>query len=219
MTKTVWIFAFVLAFILSLAATLPLRFVLPDEGFAARGVSGTVWAGEISRVEFKGVQINDLRIGLGGWGKVQFTSPSPLSGILHPFSSGLQIEKLSGKVSRHQLREYLDQAKVQDVRLHFGTGGCLNAGGLIRLQLDKQIGDLPMGQVLTGTPRCRGKDLFLMLASQSREETLAVTVRADKSYVVTFGLGSKYVEHRATLIILGFEQTAQGFQSKIAGRI
>jgi general secretion pathway protein N len=219
MTKRVWLTVFALALIVSLAATVPLRFVLPNQGFTARNVTGTIWAGNISQVVVKGFQINDLRIGVRGWGSASFTSPSSMSGIFHLFSRGLKVEKLSGRFQGRSLIDYLDHGEVQNVHLHLGTSGCIGAGGLVRLQLDKQIGGLPMGQMLTGTPRCKGQNLSLMLASQSRQETLAILVRPDESYVATYGLGPTYAEHQAVLLSLGFEQTALGFQLRKAGKI
>jgi general secretion pathway protein N len=207
------------AFICALLLNVPLRLALPDGLLSARSVSGTIWSGRIDDANLGGLAFGklDLRLRLDGW--MHFSTSDQLSGISNPFAKVLDVDEISGSLPLSQSLDLAEHIDFQDTSIRINPEGCAEASGMVHLQLAKRAGDVVLGQRLTGTPRCKGRDLVATLASRSRMENLTFILRPDKSYVATVRLGSAYVDQAQALTAQGFVADTQGYLWRIAGHI
>ncbi len=211
------VFAFV--FICALVLNMPLRLALPDGPLSARSVSGTIWSGRIEDANLGGLALGtlDLRLRLDGW--MDFATSDQLSGIANPFADFVAVDRLSGSLSFSQSLDVADRIEFQDTKIRINDKGCAEASGLVHLQLVKRIGDVALGQRLTGAPRCKGRDLVATLASRSQMEILTFILRPDKSYVATVRLGTAYADQAQALTAQGFVADTQGYLWRIGGHM
>lgn len=159
------------AFLIAVAALVPLRQVLPAD-FSAANASGTVWNGRITSARWQGVNLGSFNIGLRlaplllGEARLAVDGPDLSGGVI----LGQGVEALTGR--RMVAGLPINSLAAQDLTLLFKDGQCASASGTVAASLQAN------GEVLSGTPRCIGNAAAVSLASADGLTALTLTLSA-----------------------------------------
>lgn len=184
------------AAVLIALATFPLRFALTlagadDAGLAARGVTGSIWAGRIHDATWHGAALGTIDAGLApatllrGEVRLRFKRDDVLRGKLAGaalLSGDRGIDDVSGSVSlgASLAGVPLDTLRLTDVAVRFDDAGrCVAASGTAQLSLALPVPGLGLANGVSGPVRCREGRARAELASQSGMEQLFVDVGGD----------------------------------------
>ena len=223
-------------FFLSLVALLPMRlamdwFDLPQSGFAAREVEGSVWFAELKEAQFGTIGLGDLNAGLRGLPLLAGTARVALerhegapadalrgAAIVTRHSFGFddvtgRIQLTSGALGALPL----SQLDLGDLTARFQEGQCVEAAGTVRAAVAGDIGGMALPGGLTGTARCDAGALLIPLVSQSSMESVEIRLFGDGRYEGKVLIRSTDAALRDRMVASGFAVTPQGYGLTVSG--
>ena len=225
------------AFFLALIALLPMRlamdwFTLPQRGFAAREVEGSVWFAGIKEAQFGTVGVGDLNAALRGLplflGRARVALDRREGGPADAFRGaatvtrhGFGLDDMSGRLllTPGALGALpVTQLDLGDVTTHFEGGQCVEAAGTVRAAVGGDLGGIVLPGGLTGTARCDAGALLVPLVSQSSMESVELRIWGDGRYQATLLIRSADATLRDRMLAAGLSATAQGYGTTINGR-
>jgi general secretion pathway protein N len=226
---------FLCAFLVALAALLPLRLGvdwlgLDERGFSAREVEGTLWLGRVSEARLGSVEIGDLRarlrtlpllLGRARLDLARGGEEERFKGALTVSRHGFGIDDVSGRLSLGAALGPLPVVSVNlaDVSVRYADGLCRNAGGLVSASVGSDAGGtLPAGG-FSGNARCDGPALLLPLVSRSGTESLRVRVFAGGRYRAELAVRTGDEATRQRLAAAGFTSGSGGYALRFAGEL
>jgi general secretion pathway protein N len=210
-----WLFALLL--LAALVALMPMRLFLGDGPLSARAIRGSIWSAEIEDAHLGAIPLGNMTAGLGWPGLLRFRDGDRISGSLSPWSDGVSVKDLNGKIALSAATPYAQEAELVGLAVDFDPSGCKAAKGRVRLQLAKTIAGIPMGQMLVGSPKCDGRALVLHLASQSGLEQLTLTLPPTGRATTVVILRPTDREAVPALLAAGFTETPTGYRLSIDG--
>lgn len=181
------------ALLLSLIATMPLRFVLDiagvdDLGIAARSVRGPVWWGAAEELQAGPVRIGTVDLMLSplqlliGRARLdvrrQNGQPDDVAGALTAGIASQGIDDMTGTLPIGGALSPLPVSAVelQGVSIAFSGLRCIKAEGRMRALLSAGLPGMDLSNGLSGDVRCDGPDLLIALVSQSGVERIELRV-------------------------------------------
>lgn len=196
---------FAAAFVLALAALLPMRAAVDWLGMAEKGVSaweaqGTVWIGALRDVRFGPLPLGDLHAGLDGLplllGRARVAlergEPGPpLSGAATVTAAGFGLHDVEGRIAGGALFAPLPIAAIDlgDVSAHFRDGRCESAEGRVRAELAGDLAGIALPGGLSGNVRCDGEALLIPLVGQAGLERVDLRIFADGRWTADAAAG------------------------------
>jgi Type II secretion system (T2SS), protein N len=196
----------------ALIAFAPMRWILPDDPFSARKVSGTIWSARLEGTSIQGLPLGDLDAGLAWPGRLKFSDGTRITGSLGLQDRGYSVRDLSGTLSLAPANPAAEDVEFRGVNFDFGPAGCKGASGRIRLRLAASIAGLPMGQTLVGGARCTGQALGARLSSQSGLEVLTISAQPDGKVVTELLIRPGERDAGPALLAAGFKQVPLGYK-------
>ena len=234
MTKTRLAILFAAAFLLFLAATLPLGVAANLLGFEKSGLSyskaeGTIWDGTLSGVVFQGGQLGRLDIS---------ADPLALAALRLRIDWALSGGRIAGRGvferrvgAKVTLRDMVLDADLRGLativpvsgtlfatveEIAFGANGCEVAEAVIETNaLQKTPNEFDwVGPVLTGRPQCDGPRLVLPLEGAEGNERVAIEmwIRPDFDFGTRVTIDTENMGLRTALGIMGFEDRGGGYE-------
>jgi general secretion pathway protein N len=186
------------AFLFALLALFPLRLGLSglgldDRGFAAREAEGSLWLGSLREVQLGPVEIGDVTASLRtlplfiGRARIELErggETDRLEGAATVSRHGFGLDDLTASLRLAEPVAGLPIATIDpaDLSVHFSSGLCRSADGLVRATVAGELPGLTLPGLLSGNARCDGGALLLPLASQSGMETLNLRLFEDGRY-------------------------------------
>lgn len=226
---------FLVAFLFSLVALVPLGLALrwlglDERGFAGREARGSVWLGGVKEARFGPVALGDLEARLHmlplliGRARTDLERAGdggdPLSGGISVSRHSIGIDDFTAALESGSALAPLPLASLDlaDVSVHFADGACAGAEGMVKASLAGDAGGLPLPRSLAGRARCDGGALLLPLASQSGTERLDLRLFADGRYRVQLALRPADPAAAQRLAAAGFTPAGPGFVLKSNGK-
>jgi general secretion pathway protein N len=210
------------AFLLLLAALLPLRVALDQLGFdeaglSARAVTGSLWSGRLTEARARGVALGDLGAGLSflplliGEARVEL-SGTGWKGTVVQSSDGAGVTGLTGRIGPGSVPPSLPIGSLEftDVAAHFRDGVCAEAAGSLRVEPRADAAALANLGPLQGNLRCDGEALLAPLVSGSSRERVDLRLFADGRYRLSLIVQAGDPATAAALSAAGFIATAEG---------
>lgn len=196
---------FAAAFVLALAALLPMRVAidwleLEERGISAREAQGTVWIGALRDTRFGPLPLGDLHAGLDGLplllGRARVAlergEPGPpLAGAATVTGGGFGLHDIQGRIAGGALFAPLPITALDltDVSAHFRDGRCASAEGRVRAELAGELGGIALPGGLSGNARCDGEALLVPLAGQSGLERVDLRIFPDGRWIAQAAAG------------------------------
>ena len=220
------------ALLLALIAFFPLGLALQIAGldgrlFAARSVEGSVWNGTLRDVSIDGVPLGDFASSLSPIRLLTGVAAIRLQGaqggptaVATSSLSALGVEALSASFANRSAFAPLpvERVELKNAAASFRNGQCVSASGLVRVQLASELAGVPLGQTLTGTPRCDGPILSVPLVSQSQMERVLLRLSPDGQYEAKLLMKAQDAATAVKLTAMGLPETQQGHVMTLAGR-
>jgi general secretion pathway protein N len=223
-------------FAMALLAFVPLRLALGligvgEQGFAAREVRGSVWAGRLVEARFGALALGDLDARLALWPLVVGRARIELDG-----AAG-RPDRLEGAVTVGRHLAGIDDVTatlpagrlfapapvglldLDAVSVRFRDGVCEAADGRVRATLSGALAGLGPGQQLAGTLRCEAGQLLVPLASQAGTEQVAVRLSGDGTYTARLTLAAPDEATAERLRADGFAPAPEGLALTVNGRL
>lgn len=233
MSRRALALSFLLALVLSLVASLPLRLVLaagaridPEvPGLSADGASGSIWSGRLRSVEWRGRALGDAAIALdplsllGGVQRLGLVTPEFSADLLHGRRAGIDDANGSLALDLHgSLPGLVARLSVADVSLVFSDGRCRQAGGNVEVELIAPGLDQTIG--LSGLVRCDGDSGLIALASLPGAAGVEadLTIEGDGHYQLRSRIQPSADLDGSALQAAGFRQTPAGLVRTDSGR-
>lgn len=226
---------FLVLFLLSLLAFLPLRLVLDwldvgDHGFAARETRGSVWYGALADVQLGSVQLGTVQarlrtlpllIGRARVDLMRGGDIDPLVGAATVTPNSFGLDDVTARLGLGAALAPLPVGSVdlRDVTARFADGRCDEADGLVTAQVAGQMAGLALPGGLSGTARCDAGALLLPLASQSGMETLSLRLWPNGRYRADLALRLNDPAIAPRMTALGFTATATGYRRRVEGSL
>lgn len=213
------------AFLLALAALLPMRLALDmlaldARGFSARAVTGSVWLGRLTDARLRGVPLGDMTAELAmfplliGEARVGLTGET-LRGEMILSGDRAGVSDLSGRLIPVGLP--LAAISLDAVDAIFDNGRCLSAAGRLRAEprpsLPAVVG------AFEGALRCDGDAVLAALTSASGRERMDFRLFADGRYRLDLTVRPADPAAAALLATLGFGGNAGGMTLSTAGAL
>ena len=227
---------FVALLVAALIATMPMRFALGLAGLSGAGLSarssvGPVWFATLRDVHFGDIDLGDMHAFLAplallaGQARIDVAGPQPLTGPalrggVTVSGAGFGVDDVTASVAAGRLFAPLPVTKVdlEDVSVAFTRGACANADGRVKLALGGAVGGITLAQGLSGTARCEGAALAIVLASASGTERLRLTVKGDGRYRSELVVATSDPASIASLTASGFQSGSDGYRLSVEGR-
>lgn len=233
MSRRALALSFLLALVLLLVATLPLRLVLaagagidPEAlGLSADGASGSIWSGRLRSVEWRGRALGDAAVALdplsllAGVQRLGLVTPEFSADLLHGRRAGIDDANGSLELDLHgPLPGLIARLSLADFGLVFSDGRCRQAGGNVEVELIAPGFEQPIS--LSGPVRCDGDSGSIALASlrdgAGVEATL--TIEGDGQYQLRSRVQPSADLDGSALQAAGFRQTPAGLVRTDGGR-
>ena len=203
---------FLVAFLLSAFALLPLRLAadwlrLGSMGVAARDAVGSVWGGAFRGAQYRETQLGDLsaslralpllagraRIELDRRTRVLSDQPNRSDGLKAAVTVSRNSYGLSDATLRLALGPEFAPLPVtaldlSGVSARFVRGQCASAEGAVTIETSGAVAGLPLPTSMTGNARCDGAALLLPLAGATGAERLALRFTSDDRYRATLSV-------------------------------
>lgn len=225
-----------IAFLIALAATLPLGATarmlgLGGMGVAAKSLRGPVWWGGAEELQFGGSRLGTVDVMLSPWrlliGEARLMierrrgRADDLAGALSIGLARRGIVHVTGTVPAGPGLARLGIATVgfQDASIAFSGGRCVEAAGRVRADLGGGLAALNLANGLSGAPRCAGEALILPLVSQSGNEKLELRIMADGRYEGRVGIAAGGGVAADALAGAGFRLAGQEQVLRLSGRL
>lgn len=210
------------AFLLLLAALLPLRVALDQLGFderglSARAVTGSLWSGRLTEARARGVALGDLDAGLAllplliGEARVDLRGDT-WRGTAIQSSDQAGVVGLTGRLRPENVPPSLPIGSIEftDVAAHFRGGICAEASGSIRVEPRADAAALANLGPLQGSLRCDGDALLAPLVSATSRERVDLRLFGDGRYRLSLIVQAADPATAAALSAAGFIATAEG---------
>jgi general secretion pathway protein N len=210
------------AFLLLLLASLPLRIALDQLGFDERGLSarlvtGSLWSGRLTEARLRGAALGDLDAGLSvlpllvGQARVGLEAAT-WRGTVVQSSDGAGVVGLTGRLGADGLPAALPVGAIDftDVTARFRDGVCAEASGSLRVEPRAGAAALASVGQLQGNLRCDGEALLAPLVSGSGRERVELRLFGDARYRLSLIAQPADPTTAAALQAAGFVATADG---------
>lgn len=185
--------AALVAGLILLLVTFPLRLALAmagaeAAGLSARSVTGSIWSGQLVDAGWRGAELGTIDTALaplallGGDVRVDFVRDDALRGALRGsvyMNGGGGLSDTNGALSLGSSLAGvpLDHVQMDGVGLRFDQDGrCIDASGMMKLTLALPVPGLDLSNGLSGPVACRNGRAEAMLVSQSGMERLQLGV-------------------------------------------
>jgi general secretion pathway protein N len=225
---------FLAAFLVALAALLPLRLAagwlgLGERGLAAREVRGSVWLGRMSEAQWGQLPLGDLEARLralpllAGRARVDVSSrgsPERVDGGLTVTRHSVGLDDMTAQLEGAALFAPLPVTalNLSDVSARFANGACVTADGRVTASI-AAIPGLPASGSLSGSARCDAAALLLPLQGGSGLERIELRLFGDGRYSARIAIPAPSVsEAGAALLSAGFVATNGGYVLEQQGR-
>ncbi|WP_267397267.1 MULTISPECIES: type II secretion system protein N [unclassified Sphingomonas] len=222
---------FGLMMVIALILFLPMRLALgwaglADEGFAARSVSGSVWAGRLSEAQFGDLALGSLDAGVSplalliGRARVSLRGRGgDLHGTITLSRHSQGVDDLTATLPTGRVFAPLPVTALllEDVTVHFTDATCDKADGRVRATLVGEAGGIGLPPSVSGTARCDGGALLLPLASQAGTESVQLRITGEGRYTAVLQIVPADPTAAQRLAASGFIATAQGYRLSIEG--
>lgn len=224
---------FLCAFLIALAALLPLRVALSwlalDGRLSARAAEGSLWFGTLREARVAGAPLGDLRAGLdplplvAGRARIDLAGAGalPLRGAASVTRHSFGIDDVTALVPFGQAAAPLPVAALDldDVSVRFRDNLCERAEGLVRVRITGDYDGVTLPASLSGTARCEAGALMLPLVSGSGGDMLALSVTADGRYRAELALRPVDDAARARLLAAGFTPAGGRVRLAVTGTL
>jgi general secretion pathway protein N len=218
--------------LVALIVFLPMRLVLGwaglgDQGFSARTVSGSIWAGRLNEARFGDLALGSLdasvspfalligraRIGLDG-------DPGLLHGAITLSRHGQGVDDLTATLPTGRAFAPLPvtQLALENVTVHFADDTCEKAEGRVRARLVGEAAGVALPTELSGVARCDGGALLLPLASQAGTESIELRITGAGRYTAALRIAPSDPTAAQRLAAAGFVAGQGGYRLSIEGR-
>ena len=218
--------------LVALIVFLPMRLVLGwaglgDQGFSARTVSGSIWAGRLNEARFGDLALGSLdasvspfalligraRIGLDG-------DPGLLHGAITLSRHGQGVDDLTATLPTGRAFAPLPvtQLALENVTVHFADDTCEKAEGRVRARLVGEAAGVALPTELSGVARCDGGALLLPLASQAGAESIELRITGAGRYTAALRIAPSDPTAAQRLAAAGFVAGQGGYRLSIEGR-
>jgi general secretion pathway protein N len=218
--------------LVALIVFLPMRLVLGwaglgDQGFSARTVSGSIWAGRLNEARFGDLALGSLdasvspfalligraRIGLDG-------DPGLLHGAITLSRHGQGVDDLTATLPTGRAFAPLPvtQLALENVTVHFADDTCEKAEGRVRARLVGEAAGVALPAELSGVARCDGGALLLPLASQAGTESIELRITGAGRYTAALRIAPSDPTAAQRLAAAGFVAGQGGYRLSIEGR-
>ena len=222
---------FAAAFALCLLLLFPLAFALslsplPAQGFHARAVSGSIWAGRAEGAGFGGVPLGDLRVSLSPFalatGKARFrfapeTGTAGPAGALIAARGAFAAEGITAVVPMPPFVPGLGATlSLQDFDVSFAGNACRAASGAVTADVRMETASLS----LAGTATCADGLLLLPLTGRTSagDASLFVHIAGDAGYTYEIRVAGA-PETDAGLLAAGFVREGGNLVLRGEGRL
>ena len=210
------------AFLLLLAALLPLRVALDQLGFdaaglSARAVTGSLWSGRLTEARARGIALRDLDAGLAvlplliGEARVGLRGTGWNATVVQS-SDSAGVTGLTGRLGAGSLPPSLPIASLEftEVAARFRDGVCAEATGSLRVEPRADAAALANLGPLQGNLRCDGEALLAPLVSGSSRERVDLRLFGDGRYRLSLIVQPADPAAASVLSAAGFIATAEG---------
>jgi len=222
--------------LIGLIVFLPMRLALGwaglgEEGFTARRVTGSIWAGTIEDAMFGDVALGSLDASVSPWsllaGRARVAvdgrgdrGEGALHGALIASRTRRGVDSVSGVLPTGRAFAPLPvtQLTLDSVSVGFVGDACTEADGRVTAALGGDVAGIALPAQVSGNARCEGGELVLPLASQSGNETITLRVTGAGAYHATLALVPTDPAAAERLTALGFIASGNGYQLSVDGR-
>lgn len=222
--------------VVALLALLPMRLVLGlaapgEQGFSARSVRGSVWAGVLLDAQFGGADLGDLDARLRPLplliGEAQVALASRDDDATHAVHGTLRLTRhvvgVEGMTAALAPGAMLAPLPVSAILLdaatiRFRDGVCDRAEGRVRATLAGDVEGVALPALLAGDLRCDGPALVVPMTSQGGGEGVTLRVTGDGRYVADVLLRPADQAATARLAAAGFVAGGGGWRLSVTGR-
>jgi general secretion pathway protein N len=225
---------FLIAFLLSLVALLPLGLALrwlslDERGFAAREAKGSVWLGALTEAQYGSVPLGTvearlrtlpLLIGRARIDLKRHDSERKLEGGLSVSRHAFGFDDVTAFLPLGPMLSPLPIASLDlgDVSAHFADGQCASADGLVKASIAGEVAGASLPPTLSGEARCDGGALLLPLAGPSGMERLDLRLFEDGRYRFELLVRPGDDAARQRLATSGFAPAGGAYVLRAAGR-
>jgi general secretion pathway protein N len=233
-----WILFMICAVLFAALAFMPLRFALANgwtkkAGISAKIAQGNVWDGAVADLRVGALSIGYVNTGLrvlplltGSAVYDVNRDPMPaqpgFSAVVNKGWGTAAIGQVTGTANYQSAGSDLpiSAAEFRNFSVAFGSAGCRNAGGSVRLLLKSgAIPGVNLDGGLLGNAKCKGGALFLPLVSSSAMERADVTLKSDGSFSVAMTIINPEAQTAALLSVAGFQPISGGLKKVLNGRL
>lgn len=228
--------ALLLVFAIALLLFLPLRIALGAAGLermgaAARGVSGTIWSGQIDQLMFGAIPMGSVRAGLSPvallTARARFDiarkrgQADDLEGAFTVGFGRIGIDDVTGAVplGRAFAPLPLGSFQMEDVTAWFAGDRCGHAEGRVRARLAGQFPGLNLAQGLSGVATCDGDALLIPLMSQSGLEKISLRIWRSGRYSADMAIETADPTLAQALGLAGFSAVGGAQRLKVEGTL
>lgn len=203
-----WAVILILLALLIAIITLPMRLAVAwadlDKGpLTMRGVAGSIWDGTLYSAKLGPIALGDVKASVAPWPLLTGQSRIAMTfggekgeqgatgrAVLVRSANGIGVADMSGRVPVGGWLAPLPApvAEFEGFGARFANGQCVEAGGLVKLQLPALLPGLSLSNGLSAAPRCSGDRLLLPFKGQSGMEQLNLYIAADGAYRATLRL-------------------------------
>lgn len=217
----------IVAFLLAAIALLPMRMAfgalsLDRFGVTASAIEGSIWSGRIEQLHVGRINLGTMRASLSpiqllmGRARIDLSrrngTPDDLTGAISVSRHSFAIDDATGAVPMEGMFAPLPLSAVDldDVSVRFTDGVCERAEGKVHARIRL------VGQVLTGSLRCDGARVLVLLGDGGGPARIELRIAADGSYtgamVTGAGLGP-------VLSAFGLAPGTNGLRLQLSGRL
>ena len=216
----------------ALVLFLPMRLVLGwaglgDQGFSARTVSGSIWAGRLNEARFGDLALGslDARVSpfalLIGRARVALDGdPGLLHGAITLSRHGQGVDDMTATLPTGRAFAPLPvtELALENVTVHFVDDTCDTAEGRVRAKLVGEAAGVALPSELSGVARCDGGALLLPLASQAGTESIELRITGAGRYTAALRITPADPAAAQRLAATGFVAGQNGYRLSIEGR-
>lgn len=226
---------FLIAFLIALAASFPLRLALDwlalgERGLAAREARGSVWNGVLTEAQIGALALGDLGAGLQrlplalGRARIdleRLDEARRMEGALTVSRHRFGVDDVSGAFDAAPALAPLPVSALDlnDLSAHFADGLCVAAEGRVRATVAAPGAGLALPGGFSGNARCDQGALLLPMASQTGTERLDLRLTGDGRYRIELLVRPLDDAMRDRLIRAGFAAAASGYVLRASGQL
>ena len=211
---------------------LPMRLVLGwaglgDQGFSARTVSGSIWAGRLNEARFGDLALGSLDASVSPFalliGRARISldgDPGLLHGAITLSRHGQGVDDMTATLPTGRAFAPLPvtELALENVTVHFVDDTCDTAEGRVRARLVGEAAGVALPSELSGIARCDGGALLLPLASQAGTESIELRITGQGRYTAALRIAPADPAAAQRLAATGFVAGQNGYRLSIEGR-